>query len=62
MNDIFHILLIIKFHVRNPLHKYQCNLTRFFTIPQIISQSLTTTIFKRFVVYIEDLRRGFATG
>ena len=28
----------------------------------IISQSLTTTIFKRFVVYIEDLRRGFATG
>ena len=26
------------------------------------SQSLTTTIFKRFVVYIEDLRRGFATG
>ena len=28
----------------------------------IDSQSLTTTIFKRFVVYIEDLRRGFATG
>ena len=24
------------------------------------SQSLTTTIFKQFVVYIEDLRRGFA--
>lgn len=28
----------------------------------VYSQSLTTTIFKRFVVYIEDLRRGFATG